>query len=133
MQDRLTGSVWELLGLELAGENRTPSATPRAQPAAPTALARSPATPLPSSPAVPAPIDAPAVTFEPPVGAPRRAASFFEFHITRDPAGMWRWTLLTANGHALARSALGYVREFECEEDMRRILLADASTPVIRY
>jgi uncharacterized protein YegP (UPF0339 family) len=102
-----------------------------AQPASPTTIARSPV--APAAPVLPVPIDAPAVTFEPPAVVAGRAAGFFEFHITRDPAGMWRWTLLTANGHALARSALGYVREFECEEDMRRILLADSSTPVIRY
>lgn len=59
------------------------------------------------------------------------AARFFEFHIARDLDGRWRWTLVTVNGHALARSFHAYDQYFECEEAIRRFQLVDRRTPIV--
>ena len=61
------------------------------------------------------------------------AGSFFRFHVTQDPDGLWWWTLLTVNGHAVARSAHGYVQRLECEQGLHRLMLADHTTPIVRH
>lgn len=78
-----------------------------------------------------APAAAQHVAAAPPADYSEGAARFFEFHIVQDLDERWRWTLVTVNGHALARSFHAYDHYFECEEAIRRFELVDRRTPII--
>ncbi|MES1200898.1 MAG: DUF1508 domain-containing protein [Pseudomonadota bacterium] len=54
------------------------------------------------------------------------------FLVTRDPAGIWRWTLRMTDQSTIAQSALDYATRVACEDGIDLVRITNQGTP-IRY